>query len=626
MFKKIGIKLILVVGAAIIIIISIFSYFNLHSQSEVLLSEVERHANQLSETVKNSTKYAMHLNRREHIREIIKTIGEQEFIQEIRIFDKEGVNIYSSDTASEGIMVDKKAEACYACHSANEPLENLEISERTRIYRLYPDSSRILGIINAIYNEKSCWEAECHAHDNEQKVLGVLDITFSLSAIDEQINQAKVKMLIFAIIAIIAISVILWYFVWTLVEKPVSELLLATEHVADGDMTYTISDLGKGELGILARSFNNMLSKLCEARMQLFQSDKMASLGKLAAGVAHEINNPLTGILTYSSFLLKRTKNNPEIQEDLAVIVRETKRSREIVKGLLDFARQSIPKKNNVDITSLILKALKVVENQLSINQIQIKKKFGKNLPNVIVDANQIEQVFINLIVNSIDAIGKKEGLITLDVSLITLEPFGITHVKKAFCPKGHNLLDNSFKIEGLPTIKLRARHKSNEGYINIDPIYGKHRNYFGIRMKHQCEIEISCPTCNISLIDKDKKCPECGCNVYFFEVPGKGRVEGCSRKDCYWQNWELIEKEGKKEYIEISVTDNGSGIEQDKLNKIFDPFFTTKGQKGTGLGLAVIWGIIDNHDGTIVVDTKVGKGTTFTIRLPSAKFADSTT
>jgi two-component system NtrC family sensor kinase len=620
MFKKTSTKLILAVGIATIIIIMVFSYINVRAQSSVLLSEVERHANQLSETIKSGTKYAMLLNHREQISETIKTIGAQEFIQEIRIFDKEGVNIYSSDLDSVGTMVDKKAEACYVCHSADQPLEHLDISERTRIYRSDPGSPRVLGIINAIYNEKSCWEAACHAHDSEKRVLGVLDITVSLDSIDKQISLAKFKMLIFALVAIIAISSVLWFFVWRLVEKPVNELVDATKNVADGNLNYTITDLGSGELGLLARSFNNMTNRLSEARKQLFQSDKMASLGKLAAGVAHEINNPLTGILTYSSFLLKRTKDNPEIQEDLSVIVRETKRSREIVKGLLDFARQSIPKKNDVNINELIVKALKVVENQLSISQVQVVNEFDEELPNVVVDANQLVQVFINLVVNAKDAIGKEGGKITISTALIHLDPFGVTQVKNALCPKGHSLMDNAVKIDGMPTIKVKTVIDKNEGYINVDPIYGRHRNNYGIKLEKNKEIAVSCSKCNISLLKKEKKCPECGAPQYTLEIPGKGQLHGCCRKDCYWQHWEVVEKEGRKEFVQIKIRDTGCGIEKDKLSQIYDPFFTTKGQKGTGLGLAVIWGIVNNHNGTISVDTEVGQGTTFTINLPSAR------
>jgi len=618
MFKNIGLKLIVAVGISITIIISIFAYVNVQSQSEILLAEIERHTSQLSETVKSSTKFDMLLNKREHIHKIINTIGDQPCITDVRVFNKEGTIIYSSDPKQIDVMVDKKAEACYTCHATDKPLEKLSISDRVRIFKT--DSARVMGNINPIYNEPSCYEADCHAHSADQTVLGVLDITVCLKSIDEKIVAAKFKMLIFAIIAILAISGVLWYFVRAWVDKPVNELVEATKIVASGNLNYIINNLGNDELGMLARSFNSMTKKLAEARMQLFQSDKMASLGRLAAGVAHEINNPLTGILTYSSFLLKRTKNQPEIREDLSVIVRETKRSREIVKGLLDFARQSVPKKNNADINDIVERAITVVDNQLSINNIRLEKVFDDRLPEVTVDANQMQQVFINLIVNAIHAIDKDSGAVTVNTSLIVLAPFGITQIKNAACPKGHDLMDNAMKIHGMPSIKLRVRANGNEGYINLDPVYGKNRNYFGIKIERNSKADFSCPKCNISLLNKNKLCPVCGGPVYFFEVPGKGHFEGCAVKGGDWQHWDLIEKEGKKEYIEIEISDTGCGIPKENMAKIFEPFYTTKGQKGTGLGLAVIWGIIDNHNGRITVDSEVGEGTTFTVRLPVAK------
>lgn len=199
-----------------------------------------------------------------------------------------------------------------------------------------------------------------------------------------------------------------------------------------------------------------MTKKLSEARLQLFQSDKMASLGRLAAGVAHEINNPLTGVLTYSSFLLKREKN-PELQEDLKVIVRETKRSREIVKSLLDFARQSVPKKNEANLNEIIEHAISVVENQLSIDHIKLIRHLDPNLPAITVDSNQMQQVIINLLVNAHDAI-EKNGSITITSSKLSLSPLGITHIKKAICPKRHDLIDNEVKIDGMSSIKIKAR------------------------------------------------------------------------------------------------------------------------------------------------------------------------
>jgi two-component system NtrC family sensor kinase len=615
-FKKIGFKLILAVGITALLTIGIFSYFNIQSHSSSLLAEVERGANQLSETVKNSTRYDMLLNQRDRILRNINTIGQQPGIRDVRVLNKSGEIIYSSHKDDIGKMVDKTAESCYACHTAGRPLERLPIKDRTRFFRISPDSSRVMGIISPIYNEKSCYEAECHAHSKSQTVLGVLDVTMSLDEVDKQIKKGEMEIVIFAVSAVLAISFIIGFFVRRWVDKPVKELLNATNQVSTGNLNYTIKNIRDDEMGSLSKSFNNMTKKLSEARLQLFQSDKMASLGRLAAGVAHEINNPLTGVLTYSSFLLKRTKDNSELQEDLKVIVRETKRSREIVKSLLDFARQSVPKKNEANINEIIEHAISVVENQLSIDHIKLIKNLDSNLPAITVDSNQIQQVVINLLVNAHDAI-EKDGSIEITTSKLSLSPFGITHIKKAICPKRHDLVDNEVKIDGMSSIKIKARCNGNEGFINLDPVYGKCRHQYGIDIDVNKEISFMCPQCSISLIAEGKKCPKCGAPVYSFEVPSQGFFEGCTRKGCDWQKWDTVDVGGQKDYLEIKITDTGCGISKDDLSKIFEPFFSTKGQKGTGLGLAVIWGIVDNHNGTINVDSELNKGTTFIIRLP---------
>jgi len=582
------------------------------------MSQAEVHANKLSDAIKNSSHSSMLLNKREQIHEIINTVGQEPCIREIRLLNKEGMVMFSSENELIGEMVDKDAESCYACHTADEPLEKLPMKERMRIYRIHPDSARILGIINPIYNEKSCWDADCHAHPEYQTVLGVLDVKMCLKDVDKQISDSEIQSILFAVIAIAALSLIIGFFVRRWVARPVKELVQATHQVSSGNLNYTINELGNDELGILGGSFNNMTKKLAEARLQLFQSDKMASLGRLAAGVAHEINNPLTGVLTYSSFLLKRTKDDSELQDDLKIIVRETKRSREIVKSLLDFARQSVPKKHKADINEIIENSISVVDNQLSLNHIKLDKNFDTNIPEITVDTNQVQQVFINLIVNASDAIGDKGGTITISSSLISLSPYGIVQVKNAACSKRHDLIDNEVKIDGLPTIKVKAQSAGNEGFINLDPVYGKHRHQYGIEIKKGKEIQISCPKCNISLLDKDEICPKCESVVYTFEVSPEGLFKGCTNPECKWEKWDAVDEAGYKDFVEIKISDTGSGIPNEDLPRIFEPFYSTKGQKGTGLGLAVIWGIVDNHNGTINVDSEVGSGTTFTIHLPA--------
>jgi two-component system NtrC family sensor kinase len=503
MRPKISYKLIVAVGSVAVVIIGVFAYLTLNSHQQQLIAELERSAHQLSETVKSSTKYDMLLNQRESVHRIINTIGMQEGIEKVRIFNKEGEIIFSTDSLDVGKMVDKQAEACYACHTTDQPLERVPIAERARIFQAAPQT-RTLGIINPIYNESGCWQNGCHVHDPNQKVLGVLDITMSLADVDRGLKASQMRLLIFAIIAIATVSLMIYLLIKRIVLEPISQIVEATQRVATGDLNYTITLDKQDEIGVLAKSFNDMTRKLSEVQRQLYQSDKLASVGRLAAGVAHEINNPLTGVLTYSSFLLKRTSDQPEFKKDLEVIVRETKRCREIVKGLLDFARQSQPEKRRLQVNEIIGHAVRIVQNQLSIRNIKLEQNLYPHLSLVNADVNQIQQVLVNLLVNATDAIGEKGGAITITTDLIKNGAIAAT---------------------------------------------------------------------------------------------AKAPAEKCVR---------------------IKVRDTGCGIQVDDLPKIFDPFFTTKGVKGTGLGLAVVWGIIEKHGGRISVESEVGQGTTFVILLPA--------
>jgi two-component system NtrC family sensor kinase len=617
LMKKIGIKLTFGVVLTVLMAIAIFAYFNIQSEKKSLLEEVERHANQLSEHLKSDMHYDMLHNDRQRIHRGIRRIGEQESIDRVRIFNKTGEIIYSSVSSEIGEMVDKKAESCYGCHLAGEPLEHLETEARTRIFGPLADSSRRMGIINPIYNAPSCWTAACHAHPETQTVLGVLDVTLPLTEVDRNIRRSEIAVFILAVGTIIVLSVIIGFLVRWWIDRPVQELLDATRQVAGGNLGHRVKVERDDELGMLAGSFNNMTDKLAEARLQLFQSDKLASLGRLAAGVAHEINNPLTAVLTNSSYLLKRSKGQPEVSEDLQVIVSETIRCREIVKSLLDFARQTVPKKRKANINEIIGRAARVIENQLSMKQVELVMDLDTKLPDVTVDANQIQQVFINLMVNAADAIEDSKGTIKITSSAISLGPADILQIKRALCRKRHDLVDRRIQIDGKPAISMRYKKGEDTGLIHLNPMYGSKDHQLNGMPDIDEAVDLMCPDCMASLIAEGEHCPDCGSPVYAFEVPLKGLVKGCLKEGCGWHRWKQVDSAWNDEYVEVRVTDDGCGIPASQIPKLFEPFATTKGQKGTGLGLAVTWGIIDNHNGTIKVKSEVGVGTTFIIRIP---------
>jgi len=229
-----------------------------------------------------------------------------------------------------------------------------------------------------------------------------------------------------------------------------------------------------------------------ELERALMRSEKLSSLGKLSAGIAHEINQPLTGVLTFASLLMKKFKDDDATRKDLEIVVRETKRIRGIVQRVLDFARETPLRKKALQIHPVVDQTLGIVEHQERFFGVTIKREYDPTVPEVVIDPSQMEQVFLNIILNAADA------------------------------------------MNGAGTLTVRTRSE---------------------------------------------------------------------------KNWVIVDFE-----------DTGRGMSEEILDKIFDPFFTTKDStegSGMGLGLALTYGIVKNHDGDIQVKSIIGKGTTFRIMLP---------
>ena len=502
---KLGIGTLAIAGAGLVIAAGIggLSVLVVNAHRAALLDQLTRGADQLSETIASSTYHDMLENRRPAVHREIVTIGRQKGIEKVRLFNALGTIMFSSDESEIGRSLDKRAEACYGCHAAGQPLQRLSTRERTRIYPA-ADGHRVLGMIRPIHNEQSCWTAECHAHARDEAVLGVLDVNLSLAEADRRIAGDQRRFALFAILAIAATSALLWWLSRSLILRPVAELIAGTRKVAEGDLHTTFPATARHELGDLARAFNDMIRRLGDAQRQLVQADKLASIGRLAAGVAHEINNPLTGVLTYASLLQERCADQPEVAADLGVIVRETKRCREIVRGLLDFARPSPPQQGPTDLNEVVRRAVAVVMNQLALSRVRLDFQLAPALHQVPADANQIEQVVVNLLMNAADAVGAEGGTIRITTAEASVPP----------------------------------------------------------------------------------------------------------RDDA-------ADARGPGPFAELVVEDSGSGIAASDLDHLFEPFFTTKGNRGLGLGLAVTWGIVEAHGGTIEVQSEPGHGARFTVRLP---------
>lgn len=622
MRSRIGVQVIAGVGLVTTLTIGIMSAALLRAHRAQLIRELNRGADQLSETIKSSTYYDMLENRQDNLRRQVETIGRQQGIRKVRLFDKEGVIRYSSDAQEIGTSLDKNAEACYACHAAGQPLSKLPIQARARIFD-EPDGSseprrgRVLGIINPIQNRESCSSATCHAHAPEASVLGVLDVHMSMAEVDREIAADQRRMVGLVALTLLASGLLLFWLTRRLVVLPARALLAGTGRVAEGDLTATVPVTATHELGQVAVAFNSMTRSLAEARRQLTQADKLASVGRLAAGVAHEINNPLTGVLTYASYLLDRAKDDPESKHDLEVVVRETERCRTIVRRLLDFARQTPPDRRPIDLNVVVRQAVSVVINQLTLNHVDLALDLAPELPPLQADANQLQQVAINLILNAADAAEHDGGKIRIASRRAELAAWGHAPIRHAKCAAGCDLTDPTTRIAGLNAIRVLRDCGGRESLIHLDPTYGRFNHIAAGDCAEGTVAAYACPQCHRSLAVPGSRCDLCGAPRFGVEVRGRGSVLWCTRSGCHGSRWDAEDARGSAPVVELAVEDSGRGIAPEDMRHLFEPFFTTKGTHGTGLGLAVSWGIVDGHGGTIDVSSAEGRGTRFTVRLP---------
>ncbi len=260
--------------------------------------------------------------------------------------------------------------------------------------------------------------------DPDNKIIGSLYV----GLLEEPYKQPQKVIIIFFIImlSITAIaSLFLLFFYTKKLLKPMDNIIAMSKKIIAGDLTARCSIHSSCDMGILCKTINRMAEAIEQrekelqrvTQQQIFQSEKLASIGRLSAGIAHEINNPLTGVLTFAHLLKQKKNNTEEDVNDLDVIIRETTRVREIVKGLLDFARQTPFIKKYFNINDILHQILKLIKNQKDIRKIVIEENYSKIIPDCYCDKNQLQQVFLNIILNAGEAI-PDTGTITITTSI----------------------------------------------------------------------------------------------------------------------------------------------------------------------------------------------------------------
>ena len=420
---------------AISVIVSTAAFFaffgivNLRSEQHFSQDLVEQSANRITDLIVRSTHYEMLHNDRDALLNMIHEVGTQPGIQRIRILNKDGLIIYSTDPKELGAPVDKSAEGCIGCHAQSAPLAKLSRRDRTR-YFTDKRGQRVLAVMREIENAPECSNASCHVHEAGRTILGVIDTTLSLATVDQQIAAHRANLTGFLVGSMMFGCGAAILFMWVVVHRPVKELMAGMHRVAEGDLEHRIPVHWDDELGDLATSFNKMAAEVggVQAKIEeqvrrktaelervyktLLHSEKMASIGKLAATVAHEINNPLFGILTYARLVLRELLKHEipgrdELAEHLQTIEHESKRCGDLVKTLLTFSRQQPSIRQPNDLNTVVHRAVLLVQHKLAMQNIELQENLAANLPPALCDANQIQQVVLVLMMNASEAMPK---------------------------------------------------------------------------------------------------------------------------------------------------------------------------------------------------------------------------
>ena len=400
---------------------------------EAMVSQMESGAELFSQTIDRATTRAMLEDRREDAYDTIRAIGAQPGVERVRIFNKEGRVTFSTEPDETGAMVDKKGEACFACHVDGQPISHLPSAQRSRIF--IHRGHRVMGYIKPIYNEVRCASGACHHHARGEQVLGVLDVAVSLADVDRRIGAFRVWSVMGTALGVLLLAGFFLFLARRHVVRPVVALVDGTRRIALDERDVEIHVRSKGELGLLAASFNDMArslqraeddlrglnqgleqkveertAALSRAQAALVQSEKLSSLGRLSASIAHEINNPLAGILTFSKLLIREAERDvpdegrrKSVLRNLSLVQRETERCSAIVRNLLDFARERPLELKEVDLVQVAEESLQLVAHQLAMQGHQLEKRLLP-VPAVRADFGQLRQALVNVILNAAES------------------------------------------------------------------------------------------------------------------------------------------------------------------------------------------------------------------------------
>jgi two-component system NtrC family sensor kinase len=524
LFSSLGVRLLIPLLLIVAVVLSIHALTSFRAMKDHFQRFAASEADRSSAFIRRATHDGMLLNRLDEVQATIEHIAEEPEISAIRIYDKQGRIVLSSDRREIGRRASVSMAPCSKCHApvpaSGEALEAATVARSVE--------ENVVRQLSVLVTEQACQASGCHKSAATEKVLGVLEVEMSMVPFEYALLTARKRLILTTLQLMLVIGIVASLFVQRVISLPIRRLKAGTRRIAGGDLSTRIDVRGRHELAALAHDFNRMAEDLSRshrevrewshkleekvikktnelqaAQKQVLHMEKMASLGKLSATVAHELNNPISGMLTYARLIERELDDQPlddavrlELRRCLHLVQSECSRCGKIVQNLLVFARSNATDLAPTDMNEVVRRSLMLISHQLEISRIRLAVQYLAGDSEIVTDAGQLEQALVALFINAAEAM--------------------------------------------------------NAG----------------------------------------------------------GQL--------------AVELRGNTTEVEIDVCDTGIGIPADILPHIFEPFFSTKNESGSGLGLAVVYGIVHRHGGAIEVASKVGVGTTFHLRFPRHSTTDA--
>lgn len=440
LLHSLGIRLLIPLFITVGITLTIHALISFRSTKEHFLQLVEADIDHYGTLIKRATRDGMLLNSKEEVQATIERLGEGPELSTIRVYNLKGKTMMSAHQEEIGNRMNLDSEVCSNCHCAGGAGATTAL-EKQSLARIH-NSGEVLRNLSVIKNEPSCSTAACHAHPAEQRVLGILEVEMSMTPLQRTLQTSQQQFLWTTLFLIAVVGIVVAVFIRRLVQRPVMQLYDGTLKIAAGDLETRVEPRGRHELAQLAVAFNQMAADLSAARQevtewsqqleekviekteelsraqrQVLHMEKMSSLGKLSATVAHELNNPLTGMLMYARLVRRELGGQPlaesvreELCRYLSLMEKECIRCGAIVQNLLLFARQKGAVMAATDLNEVVEQALMLVRHHLAISGITLNSGLLEGGSEIIADAGQLRQALVALFVNAVEAMAGQEG------------------------------------------------------------------------------------------------------------------------------------------------------------------------------------------------------------------------